>query len=293
MSPLLRTTPAILLFLAALVLASIPGCGSTPDLNIPAPWEDNEGPRAEAPIPNLEPIPPGWGRLGLSVRGKQIVVATIGDGPFHIYIVGGIAGDEPEGPAAADRLRTEFFKHLPANVTVRIVRDMNPDGSASHTRGNIRGVDLTRNWPARDHIADRRSGARPASELETTTIAKDLAEFKPDIVAVFRSSARGPMVSMDGPGPLLAAAFGSAARDVDPRWRAIPERRNTERGSFESYIAGELRKPILTIEFQRGRDAATNAAAARAGLLAAAQRALGGSPEPAPGAAPLASTKRP
>jgi murein peptide amidase A len=286
MPRLLRTTcPVLVLLLSA--------CGSTPDLNIPAPWDENEGPRAEAPIPNLEPAPPGWGRLGLSVRGKQIVVATIGNGPYHIYVVGGIAGDEPEGPAAADKLRTELFKHIPDHVTVRIVRDMNPDGTAARTRGNTRGVDLTRNWPARDHIAGRKGGTRPASELETTTIARDLVEFKPDLVAVFRSSARGPMVSMDGPGPLLASSFGAAARGEDPRWRATPERRYTEAGSLERYIAIELKKPVLTVEFQRGRDAATNASAARAGILAAAQRATGGATEPPAPEAPVASSARP
>src|SRR5262245_13158655 len=111
MSRILRTSWP----LALVVLAALVGCGSGPDLNIPAPWEDNEGPRAEVPTPNLEPVPPGWGRLGLSVRGKQIVVATIGSGPYHVYVVGGIAGDESEGPAAADRLRTEMFKNVPEN----------------------------------------------------------------------------------------------------------------------------------------------------------------------------------
>jgi predicted deacylase len=245
------------------------------------------------PTPNLEPAPPGWGRLGLSVRGKQIVVATIGTGPYHVYVVGGIAGDEPEGPAAADRVRAEMFKSVPENMTIRIVRDMNPDGSAAHTHGNTRGVDLTRNWPTRDYVSDKRGGRAPASELETTTIAKDLAEFKPSLVVVFRSSARGPMVSMDGSGPLLASAFGTAARGVDPRWRAIPERRYTERGSLESYVATELKTPVLTVEFQRGRDASTNALAARAGILAAALKGAGSGSQAGPSEAPVASAQQP
>lgn len=262
--PLLKTIPALCVILGA--------CSSSPDINIPAPWEEVEGPRAEVPTPNLEPVAPGWTRLASSVRGKPILAATLGEGPYHIYVIGGIAGDEPEGPAAAEKLRGELFKHLPDGATIRVVRDMNPDGTAARTRVNTRSVDLTGNWPSRDYVVDPKHGARAASELETTAIQNDLAEFKPNLVILFRSSQRGPMVSMEGPGPLLAATFGSAARAIDPRWRALPERRHTGVGSPESYVAGTLARPVLTIEFQRGRDAATNADSVRAGIAALAAR---------------------
>lgn len=267
------------------VLGVIVGACSGPDLNIPAPWEAVEGPGAEAASPRIEPAPPGWSRIGSSVRGKPIVAADFGSGGPRVYVIGGVSGDEPEGPAAAERLRDELFKASPEGATIRVVRDLNPDGTATHSKTNTRGVDLSRNWPARDYVADPRTGGRPASEIETLAVQKDLTLFKPDVVVVLRSSARGPVVSMDGPGPLLAAAFGSAARDIDPRWRAMPERRHTAAGSIESYVAGELGRPVLMVEFQRGRDASTNAAAARAGILAAAAKAK---TPPASAAAPEA-----
>ncbi|MEX2218415.1 MAG: M14 family zinc carboxypeptidase, partial [Phycisphaerales bacterium] len=186
----------------AFLALALSACG-TPDFNIPAPWEPVEGPRAEVPTANLQPTAPPWARIGSSIRGKPIVAATLGDGPLRVYVIGGIAGDEPEGPAAAEVLRDELFKAVFAHATIRVVRDMNPDGSANRTRANTRSVDLTRNWPSRDHIAGRREGAAPASELETTVIQKDLAAFTPDLVVVFRSSAGGPVVAMAGPGRVV------------------------------------------------------------------------------------------
>src|SRR5688572_6778594 len=84
--------------------------GSGPDIYIPAPWEEVEGPKAEATIVNLAPEATGWTKIASSVRGKPIVAADFGGGPCRVYVVGSVSGDEPECVAAAELLRGELFK---------------------------------------------------------------------------------------------------------------------------------------------------------------------------------------
>jgi murein peptide amidase A len=244
---------------------------------IPAPWESTETQLGE-PVAPSEAALPGWTKIGTSVRGKPIEAVTLGSGPRRVYIIGGVHGDEPEGPAAAGRmpaaLLADMVGEAGARATVRIVRDMNPDGSASKTRGNTRGTDLNRNWPSRDFkpegLPGRRGSTRALSELETMTIHKDMLAFKPDVVIVLRTAVmgRGPITGFNGPAKAMAFTFASAARGEDPRWRVSTERRYLDPGSVESLMGTDLKKPVLTLEFQRGREAEINAAAVRAGLLA-------------------------
>src|SRR5438093_1211107 len=76
-------------------------CSSLP--TVPAPWEPTETQSSE-PTQPAEAEAPGWTKIGSSVRGKPIEAVTLGNGPRHIYVIGGIHGDEPEGPAAARAL---------------------------------------------------------------------------------------------------------------------------------------------------------------------------------------------
>jgi murein peptide amidase A len=254
---------------AAMPLASC----SLPTPNFPAPWEAAENPGAEPnsalvslPAPRVE-----WARIGNSIRGKPIHAATIGSGERRIYVIAGIHGDEPEGPAAA-RAAADLLFASSHQASIRIVRDANPDGSVSRSRTNTRGVDLGRNWPARDWIGgDKLHGARPASELETLALQKDIDAFKPDLVIIIRSTARGPVVTLEGDRSKLAAfEFASGARRADARWRVVPDRWKPEKGSPESYATLNLQKPVLSIELQRGRGAVSDARALQLGLEAIA-----------------------
>jgi murein peptide amidase A len=220
-------------------------------------------------------VPPvvRWEKVGASVRGKPLQATTVGSGSRRIYIIGGIHGDEPEGPAAASLL-PEMLLESPdlANSTIRIVQDMNPDGGAAKTRTNTRRVDLERNWPAKDFRKDERSGDRPLSELETIAIHKDLLAFKPDIVIVFQSANLPPSISSHGSSPRVAHEFGAAARQVDPRWRFNPASRIRVPGSIESLFGNDQGKVVFRVEFQRNRPAETDARAVTAGLLALDKR---------------------
>lgn len=252
----------------------VPSCTTPP--SIPAPWEATEPQSAEpaSVLPDAKPEAQ-WARIGVSIRGKQLLATTIGDGKHRIYIIGGIHGDEPEGPPVAARLSDLLTEAAPEHSTIRIVRDMNPDGTSSKTRANTRKVDLERNWPARDFQKDLRiggSGDRPCSELETAAVYSDLLKFKPDIVIVFQSANLPPSVTFQGPGRMLAYGFASAARNADGRWRFNPEQRNRPPGSIESLFGGDQGLTVLRVEFQRNRSADLNAAAMLAGLRSIEER---------------------
>ncbi len=257
------------------------------------PWEAREPSNAETPMTAPAGLhAPVWTRIGSSVRGKAIEATTIGTGPRRIYIIAGMQGDEPEGSRIAHQL-PEAIAGVSGlgDATVRIVRDMNPDGTAAHTRTNTRGVDLARNWPSKDYRKDPKSGTRPGSELETSAVYDDLMKFKPDVVLALHASARGSEVTFEGPALAAGRAFVGAARQQDPKFRLVPTARTTLPGSLESLVGRDWNKPALVVEYYRGRDIDTSVKATRDGVLA-----LAALPELAPkaaSAAPLAKPTKP
>lgn len=249
----------IAIFAAAALIAA---CSSIP--SIQAPWDPAEPQAAEPATASANPGVP-WQRIGTSIRGKSIDACTIGDGPRRIYIIGGIHGDEPEAPAVADMLPT-LLSPAPTGLTIRIVRDMNPDGSSARLRTNTRRIDLERNWPAKDFHSDERSGARPMSELETAAVHADIAAFKPDVIVILQAANLPPTVAAFGPSVLPANEFARAARAVAPSWRFNPQRASPTPGSPESLFGRDQGKTVLRVEFQRGKPADLHARAAAAGL---------------------------
>ena len=252
-----------------MLLIALAGCTAP---SIPAPWEASENQFADpVELAPAEPTGPQWARVGSSVRGKQLQASTVGAGPRKIYIIGGMHGDEPEGPAAA-ALLPEFLQSVGfEGATVRILRDANPDGTAAGTKLNTRGVDLNRNWPAKDYVGgDRRHGIRPGSELETIAVQKDIEGFKPDLVIVCTSSVRGPVIAFEGPTQMVAYEFAAAARREEPRWRLVPDRWKANPGSAESYAWLNLKKPVLSIELRRAEEPEVNCRALAAGVAAVA-----------------------
>jgi len=94
--------------------------------------------------------------IGFSVGGRPLEVYQFGSGPSERLIVAGIhGGNEWNTIALADELIAHLLAHpeiLPGDVTLYILRDLNPDGEArghdADGRTNDHGVDLNRNWPA-------------------------------------------------------------------------------------------------------------------------------------------------
>ncbi|MCB9846152.1 MAG: succinylglutamate desuccinylase/aspartoacylase family protein [Phycisphaeraceae bacterium] len=213
-----------------------------------------------------------WLTLGSTNQRRPLEARTVGQGPTRVYLIAAIHGNEPEGIAAADRLARELIDS--PHLTLRVVRDMNPDGTNARSRENARGVDLNRNWPASNFQPSPDNGPSPLSEPETAAVHNDLLAFAPDLVVVFHSTARAnaPFVNYDGPAAALAHRWSYAARRVADGWSVVRDMGYPTPGSIGTFVGVDRRIPILTIEFAQGQDPESALTASRAGLSAVVDR---------------------
>ncbi len=148
--------------------------------------------------------------IGYSVAGRPIEVYTFGVGEREYLVVAGIHGGYEWNTIA---LANELIEHInenpgaiPTDVTLYIIRNMNPDGEArAHGvdgRVNNNGVDLNRNFPAENWSADwNRDGCwiyRPTtgglyggSEPETRTVMSFVESREITALISYHSAALG------------------------------------------------------------------------------------------------------
>src|SRR5262245_43075504 len=192
--------------------------------------------------------------IGQSHQGRSLHGVRVGRGPMRILLIGGIHGDEREGGAAVPELLA-WLERMAGEAdlaTWMVIPDLNPDGSFADRRTNHRGVDLNRNWPARNFSPAPSRGLEPLSEPETRAAHELFASFAPHLVIALHSAQNGPFVNYDGPAAGLARAFADAARALDARWRVVPAMSYPTPGSLGSFAGVDRAIPVLTIEFARG-----------------------------------------
>lgn len=147
--------------------------------------------------------------IGLSVSGRPIEVYTFGQGEKQMLIVAGIHGGyEWNTIALADELITHLDAHpeaIPSDVTLYILRNLNPDGDArghdKDGRVNDNDVDLNRNFPVNWQAEWNRdgcwndtyttSGEYPGSEPETKAVMRFFESHKITAVISYHSAALG------------------------------------------------------------------------------------------------------
>lgn len=163
--------------------------------------------------------------IGNSHEGRPLAVRTYGDGPLAVLLIGGLhTGSEDNTRLLAEQVAGYLQLYpevVPESITVYVVTSANPDGSANGIHTNARGVDLNRNWPADDWIADachpstgcRRQlgGPAPLSEPETSALYNFIIGLQPEVTAVWHSEA--PLVEANEVrgADNYARAFGDAA----------------------------------------------------------------------------------
>jgi hypothetical protein len=218
---------------------------------------------------------PWWYVIGHSAQRRTIVVARFGSGPRRLLVVGGVHGNE-YGTAVATRFAAYLAGHpgaVPAGARIDVIRCLNPDGYAHHTRGNARSVDLNRNLPSRNwkRVLSSRDepgnpglsgGRRPGSEPETKAL---LAYLRIGFRAVVSLHSRAGIIDCSGPG---AATLGRrmAALCGLPVGRLSYDRYIT--GSLGDYGPEHYHIPVITVEL---RGTALSGGLCKA-LLAAAGR---------------------
>ncbi|NOH03974.1 MAG: hypothetical protein HND47_19405 [Chloroflexi bacterium] len=147
--------------------------------------------------------------VGYSVSGRPIEVYTFGNGEREKMIVAGIHGGyEWNTIALADELIQHIFDHpevIPSDVTLHILRNLNPDGDARDHgidgRVNDHGVDLNRNFPENWaktwdragcwNLTPTTGGPSPGSEPETRAVMYFLQSHDVETLISYHSAALG------------------------------------------------------------------------------------------------------
>jgi hypothetical protein len=231
------------------------GCVSGSPGGIHKNWRgqpaDASSGRADAVAPA-----PAWRTIGKSVQGRPLRVLRLGNGPRKALWVGGIHGDEREGAVATAELPAAFLATPGAaqKVTLTILEDANPDGSALGTRANKNGVDLNRNYPAKNYLPGQGRGEQALDQPEAKALHDLVLAVKPDVMIVAHAWRGDTFINFDGPAERLAERFGRASgMRVKPSDRIAPTP-----GSLGSWVGHTLRWPILTLEYLRGSDQEQN-----------------------------------
>ena len=151
--------------------------------------------------------------VGTSTLGQSIRAFRVGRGHARVLVVGCVHGDECAGSVVATRL---LHARPPAEGSIWVVPDLNPDGHAAKRRTNARAVDLNRNFPGswRDLAT---SGSAPGSEAETRIAMRLIRRLRPDVTIWFHQPQ--DLVRATGPSVAVARRF---ARLVRMRFRALP-----------------------------------------------------------------------
>lgn len=172
------------------------------------------------PVPSITPFFALWRiAIGQSVQDRPIVVFRFGTGKNERLIVAGIhGGSEANTIALADQLIQYLQKNpeqIPADVTLYILRSLNPDGEAlgdsPEARFNAHGVDLNRNfdqnwkssWKGKDCVSTdpKTAGTGPASEPETQAFMKFMLERKIEALIDYHSAGLGIFPAGQPPNP--------------------------------------------------------------------------------------------
>lgn len=193
-----------------------------------------------------------WQAIGYSRQQRPLRVTRLGNGPRKVLWVGGIHGDEREGAITTQELPAAFLAQpgLSDRVTLVLLEDVNPDGTANGTRGNSRGIDLNRNYPADNFKPNRFFGMRPLDQPEARALHGLVQREQPELVVVVHSWRGDHFINYDGPASELAARFSELSG------YRVQESDNISPtpGSLGSWVGKTLGIPILTLEYQRGRE---------------------------------------
>ncbi len=161
---------------------------------------------------------------------------TLGDGSWHVLVIGSVAGDDPAAIALMDRLASRLSSNesITGGFTCTLLRTANPDGAALHRPTNAAGVRLSTAFPP--------PGRSVAAEPETRVVLDLIRRLRPDrIVHITRGRAATPVV-------LHNTAASPFAQEL-AEWLHTTARPNTHlvpQGSLEHH-AGESAEVITLL----------------------------------------------
>jgi protein MpaA len=211
------------------------------------------------PATQLHKVPRSeFGRLnhgstsyGNSNLGISLEIYGPADGPTDILILGALHGDELDGLV----ILSEALRMIPAEaVRHPVILSANPDGVLRGTRGNLRGVDLNRNWPASNwspnpvryknqageaQDIELSPGDSAGSEPETRALIDLILRLQPKVTISLHSA----LGCIDDPDDSPLAHWIGSATGLE----VLPDVGYPTPGSMGSWMA-EQGFPIITWE---------------------------------------------
>jgi hypothetical protein len=199
------------------------------DRPIPVEPDGGIGDGAEPLDQVMEEQRGGESTLGSSVNGEDIMAYHFGDGETEIVLVGGTHGSYSPNTSELMDEAVDYYKEnedsIPESITLTIIPNLNPDGSAlSGTAGrfNANEVDLNRNfdceWSEKAVWRQQEvsGGSEPFSEPEAEALRDYFELYEPTAAIVWFSAEGKVYPSACGGTPSkasveLAATFATAA----------------------------------------------------------------------------------
>lgn len=200
--------------------------------------------------------------IGRSVQGRPIIAYQFGEGKHPVVYLGGMHGDEGNSQKIMeqwrDRLRTAS-KGIFRDRSVVIIPAVNPDGTAAGSRLNAHGVDLNRNFAAKDWKGQvslpnqpqptGAGGRSPLSEPESKALAGYLQAARPRLVLSYHSKAAVTEANEAGASKEIAEEYAKRAG-----YRAVPTSKShtvfnyDTTGSMEGWLCDEHDIPAIVVE---------------------------------------------
>ena len=235
--------------------------------------------------------------IGYSSEGRPLAVQRFGEGDTYVLLVGGLhTGSEDNSRVIVEQLAVYLDENpdvIPDAISVLVMPSANPDGTANGTHTNARGVDLNRNWPSDDWVADachpetgcRRGlgGEQPLSEPETASLYALIEETQPAVTIVWHAQA--PLIEANevAGAERYGRAFANAASyDYVEEWTAYEIT-----GELIDALEQQLDLPAFDVEMSECCAVSTDEFNRNLqGLVAALHAVARGGPEPTPVATP-------
>jgi len=205
---------------------------------------------------NLNPKSPNSGSIiekkyiEKSLEKRDIEIRILGTGKNKLAIIGSMHGDEPQGKYIIKRLIEDIKVNskLIENRQILFIPVANPDGLLKNTRGNANGVDLNRNFPAKNWQKKSRTeepryypGDKPESEPETRILIKYISDFHPKLIINIHS----PYKVINYDANCLKAAELMAKYN---KYKITADIGYPTPGSFGTYFGTERNMPVITLE---------------------------------------------
>jgi protein MpaA len=194
----------------------------------------------------------GQTMTGLPIMGYRFGAS---DADPHVFILGGVHGDEIEGIWATNGLLARLASSFDFKLRLTLVPVLNVDGMLARERRNSSGIDLNRNMPSNDwtsEVATERyfPGKEAGSESENKALVDFLAREKPSLIISMHSWK--PMLNINGDCRSVAEAISKTTGYVIEETIGYPTP-----GCLGTYAGLERNMPTITYEVERGLDQAS------------------------------------